>query len=89
MSKGLSIIYQSNISSKEWSILQELCRDRLLSKEDLTLIRVYLILLGQKVSNTDIELQDQITKMIGDNKTKLNSVFNPETHFTFGPVTLT
>jgi hypothetical protein len=28
MSKGLSIIYYSNINSKEWQILEELCRDR-------------------------------------------------------------
>jgi len=28
MSKGLSIIYYSNINSKEWVILEELCRDK-------------------------------------------------------------
>jgi hypothetical protein len=28
MSKGLSIIYYSNINSKEWQILEELCKER-------------------------------------------------------------
>lgn len=56
MSKGLSIIYLSNINSKEWTTLNELCKDKLLSKEDLTLIRVYLILLGLKPLHGEMEL---------------------------------
>ena len=34
MSKNLSIIYQSNIQSKEWSFLEELARERALNKDD-------------------------------------------------------
>ena len=48
MSKGLSIIYYSNINSKEWGVLEDLCRDKLLLDDDLTLLRVYLLLLGHK-----------------------------------------
>lgn len=48
MSKGLSIIYLSNVNSKEWMILSEICNDKLLSKDDITLMRVYFILLGMK-----------------------------------------
>jgi hypothetical protein len=46
MSKNLSIIYLSNIQSKEWNVLEELAKDKQLSKDDQTLIKVYLILLG-------------------------------------------
>lgn len=46
MSKGLSIIYYSNINSKEWITLEELAFTRQLSKEDIVLLKVYLILLG-------------------------------------------
>lgn len=48
MSKNLSIIYHSNIQSKEWQTLEELSRDHQLTKDDQTLIKVYLILLGQQ-----------------------------------------
>lgn len=48
MSKGLSIIYYSNINSKEWVILEELCRDKALNKDDQVLMKVYLLLLGTK-----------------------------------------
>ena len=58
MSKGLSIIYFSNINSKEWVYLEEMCRDRILNKDDLTLLRVYLLILGIKPKQTNIELQD-------------------------------
>jgi hypothetical protein len=58
MSKGLGIIYQSNINSKEWIVLEELCRDMLLQKDDLTLLRVYLILLGTKPANSDQSLSE-------------------------------
>lgn len=34
MSKNLSIIYHSNIASKEWSVLEELSHERHLSKDD-------------------------------------------------------
>ena len=85
MSKGLQIIFISNINSKEWSTLHDLCKDRLLSKEDLTLMRVYLILLGTRPASAEMDLQEQIARMISDNRSKLNSVFNPEMHFTFGP----
>jgi hypothetical protein len=34
MSKNLSIIYQSNIQSKEWLVLEELSRERQLTKDD-------------------------------------------------------
>ena len=34
MSKNLSIIYQSNIQSKEWQFLEELSRERALNKDD-------------------------------------------------------
>ena len=34
MSKGLSIIYYSNINSKEWTVLEELCREKILNKDD-------------------------------------------------------
>lgn len=56
MSKGLNIIYLSNINSKDWGVLNELCKDRLLNKDDLTLMRVYFILLGIKPSNGELEL---------------------------------
>lgn len=46
MSKNLSIIYMSNIQSKEWIVLEELAREHQLNKDDQTLIKVYLILLG-------------------------------------------
>lgn len=46
MSKGLSIIFYSNINSKEWIVLEELVKEKQLSKEDLILMKVYLILLG-------------------------------------------
>jgi len=58
MSKGLSIIYFSNINSKEWVYLEEMCKDRVLNKDDLTLLRVYLLILGIKPKQTNIELQD-------------------------------
>ena len=89
MSKGLQIIYLSNINSKEWSTLNDLCRDKLLNKDDITLIRVYMILLGIKPVHGDMEMQEQVVRLISENKSKLNSVFNPELHFTFGPQTLT
>jgi len=34
MSKNLSIIYLSNIQSKEWQFLEELSRERALNKDD-------------------------------------------------------
>jgi hypothetical protein len=34
MSKNLSIIYQSNINSKEWGVLEEIAREQLLNRED-------------------------------------------------------
>ena len=34
MSKNLSIIYQSNIQSKEWSALEEIAREKGLNKDD-------------------------------------------------------
>jgi hypothetical protein len=64
MSKGLQIIYLSNINSKEWIVLHELCKNKLLNNNDITLIRVYLILLGIKPLNGDIELQEQLAKLI-------------------------
>eukprot|EP00347_Sterkiella_histriomuscorum_P021555 403333567 len=85
MSKGLSIIYYSNINSKEWSTLEELCKDKLLNLDDLTLLRVYLQLLGTKPKQQNGELQDQLHRMIADHKNRLNHIFNPELHFTFGP----
>lgn len=56
MSKGLSIIYYSNINSKEWNVLEEMCKDKTLGKEDLTLLKVYLLLLGSKPKNANNEL---------------------------------
>lgn len=53
MSKGLSIIYYSNINSKEWLILEELSRDKQLGREDIQLLRVYLLLLGVKAQTKD------------------------------------
>ena len=50
MTKNLSIIYHSNIVSKEWFVLEELARDHLLNNDDQTLIKVYLILLGQQLT---------------------------------------
>ncbi len=99
MSKNLSIIYHSNIASKEWSVLEELSRERQLSKDDQVLIKVYLILLGQQVPNfisaqngspsisklTSAEIQDQLATLIFENRQRLNQIFNPEYHFTFGP----
>jgi hypothetical protein len=58
MSKGLSIIYYSNINSKEWQILEELCRDKQLSHEDLVLLKVYLLLLGHKPKSKDEDFYD-------------------------------
>jgi hypothetical protein len=58
MSKGLSIIYYSNINSKEWVVLEELCRDKILNKEDQTLMRVYLLLLGTKPRPSSSELHE-------------------------------
>jgi hypothetical protein len=47
MSKNLSIIYHSNVQSKEWQVLEELAKGyQISSKDDITLIKVYLILLG-------------------------------------------
>lgn len=54
MSKGLSIIYSSNVNSKEWLILEDLCKDKLLTKDDITLLHIYLLLLGVKSINKDI-----------------------------------
>lgn len=34
MSKNLSIIYQSNIQSKEWTLLEEIAREKGLNKDD-------------------------------------------------------
>ena len=56
MSKGLNIIYLSNINSKDWIVLNELCRDKLLNKDDLTLLRVYFILLGIKPAHNELDL---------------------------------
>ncbi len=85
MSKGLSIIYYSNINSKEWLILEELCKEKTLNKDDQTLMRVYLLLLGTKPKQGAVELHDQLHQMISDHKNRLNQIFNPELHFTFGP----
>ena len=85
MSKGLSIIYYSNINSKEWSVLEDLCRDKLLAEDDLTLLRVYLLLLGHRPDQGDREFLEQVHRMIADHKQRLNQIFNPELHFTFGP----
>ena len=89
MSKGLSIIYYSNINSKEWLILEEMSRDKMLSKDDVTLMKVYLLLLGIKPQSKDDGMQEQIYFLIRDNKSRLNQIFNPELHFTFGTQTLT
>ena len=86
MSKGLSIIYLSNINSKEWLILADLCKERFLSNDDMILFRIYLLLLGIKPM---VNIQDQIYRLIQDNKNRLNQIFNPELHFTFGPTVLT
>lgn len=51
MSKGLSIIYYSNINSKEWHVLEDLCKEKFLTKDDITLLKVYLLLLGIKPSS--------------------------------------
>lgn len=85
MSKGLSIIYYSNINSKEWGVLEDLCRDKLLLDDDLTLLRVYLLLLGHKPEQGDREFFEQAQRMIADHRQRLNQIFNPELHFTFGP----
>lgn len=85
MSKGLSVIYYSNINSKEWTILDELCGEKTLLKEDLTLLKVYLLLLGHKPHSQDSEFQDQLHAIISENRGNLDSIFNPELHFTFGP----
>lgn len=58
MSKNLSIIYHSNIQSKEWSFLEELSRERALNKDDQTLVKVYLILLGQQVPPQNMHIQN-------------------------------
>ena len=89
MSKGLSIIYFSNINSKEWQIFEELCRDKLLDREDLVLIRVYMILLGIKPVSEEECLMEQMQELISNNKERLNQIFNPELHFTFSPSSLT
>lgn len=72
MSKGLSIIYYSNINSKEWSILEELSKDKSMSQDDLTLLRVYLLLLGTKPKSSNAELSDQLYRMIADHRNRLN-----------------
>ena len=81
MTKNLSIIYHSNIVSKEWFVLEELARDHLLNNDDQTLIKVYLILLGQQLTKegslsisklTSIEIQDQLFGLISDNRSRLN-----------------
>jgi len=55
MSKNLSIIYQSNVQSKEWQVLEDLARNyQLTSKDDITLVKVYLILLGQQAGAKQI-----------------------------------
>lgn len=46
MSKGLSIIYYSNINSKEWVILEDLAKEKQLGKDDLVMMKVYILLLG-------------------------------------------
>jgi hypothetical protein len=69
MSKGLSIIYYSNINSKEWLILEELSRDKLLGKDDLVMMKVYILLLGYQPKG---EIQDQLYKMISDHRHRLN-----------------
>jgi len=48
-----------------------------------------MILLGVRPASGDKELQEQMHKIICENKNKLNNVFNPENHFTFGPNNLT
>lgn len=48
-------------------------------------MKVYLLLLGIKPQNDDSCLQEQLAKLISENRAKLNVIFNPETHFTFGP----
>ena len=55
MSKGLNIIYLSNINSKEWLVLSELCQDKLLNREDIILLKVYFILLGLKTLQNEQE----------------------------------
>ena len=85
MSKGLSIIFYSNINSKEWVVLEDLSRDKALCKEDITLLKVYLILLGFQPKQTYAEVHEQIYKLISEHKHRLNQIFNPELHFTFGP----
>ena len=85
MSKGLSIIYQSNINSKEWTSLQELASSSKLLNEDVVLLRVYLLLLGSKPKQQNAEFLEQISSLISLNKNRLNQIFNPELHFTFGP----
>jgi hypothetical protein len=34
---------------------------------------------------TSNEIQDQLSFLILENKSRLNQIFNPEFHFTFGP----
>lgn len=85
MSKGLSIIYYSNINSKEWLIMEDLCRLKQLAREDTILLKVYLLLLGIKPQSKEEYMQEQIFHLINENKTRLNQIFNPELHFTFGP----
>jgi hypothetical protein len=71
MSKNLSIIFHSNIVSKEWAVLEELCRDRLLTeKDDIILLKVYLILLGLSKDNaplaklSSLDTQDFVASLI-------------------------
>ena len=72
MSKNLEIIYKSNINSKEWTMLEEYCRDQILGREDILLARVYLILLGIKPMHSDSDLQIQMFNLINENKSRLN-----------------
>ena len=55
MSKNLSIIYHSNVQSKEWQVLEELAKGyQLTSKDDIILLKVYLTLLGQQPTQKNI-----------------------------------
>lgn len=56
-------------------------------------MKVYLILLGHQFSGATGSISgmsppvllDQLAGLIADNRARLNHIFNPEFHFTFGP----